>query len=668
MVSPQEARFARLAVERKALTREQLKQCLEFQSKKKTEGSKIPLWDSAVLQNMVEQDVAEELQEDAGDLDVEKLGSFAILRKLGQGGIGSVWLATTPKKERVAVKVLPVHLAGERSFLTRFFREAQASIKLQHKNIIRGIEVGEAERNYYFAMEFVDGVSVRDMIRDSGFVPADKATDIIMQTAEGLVYAHENGVIHRDIKPDNIMVTKDGTAKLADLGLARQTDQEMTRLTGTGTSMGTPHYMAPEQCRDAKRADARSDVYSLGMTWFHMVTGQTPFQGSTPLEVMLKHEKEPLKWPAETRARIPKGVMTTIERMTAKDPDNRIQTTADVIQTIKEQCLGERDLLKDLGIKEDKSEEVLWDLQVSVLGRQENRRLSGAEVKKAIQEGTLDRETPARRGGTRSPFRPAGEVLELSHLFPARPKAAAPRMKGDGPRGAPARHAARPAQRTEDLHTLVSQYGQAEKSYRRKKTTKKMVRLAVKLAVVVVIAALGYFFWPNIKGLAAGLLKSREPDEGTGAVVGAPGLTPGERLRDRRSREAAASAGEERMPVPPPRQPAPEPTEATSPEEDLRRFREVAQWSGYGAGARNPIRREFATMRKWRLFYRSSGTGRLRVSFFKAGYSRATDLINVRGNATNVTPVYGVMGNITLEIEAPEDHAFDIVVQEYAEG
>ncbi|MHC4789640.1 MAG: serine/threonine-protein kinase, partial [Planctomycetota bacterium] len=234
MSTPQETRFLRLALTQKVLSRDQLKTCIEFQEQKKQEGSQIPLWDCTVLNNMLAQGVAEKLQDQAGDLDRAKLGDFTIIRKLGEGGMGSVWMAVGPEKQRVAVKLLPMHMAKRRPFLTRFFREAQASIKLKHKNIVGGVAVGEDRGHYFFAMEYVPGKSVREIMDSSPEpMPFEKVTDIIRQVAEALAYAHENGIIHRDIKPDNIMVTKDGVAKLADLGLARETDTELTALTRT---------------------------------------------------------------------------------------------------------------------------------------------------------------------------------------------------------------------------------------------------------------------------------------------------------------------------------------------------------------------------------------------------------------------------------------------------
>jgi len=498
MATPQENRFLRLALSQKVLSRDQLKTCLEFQQQKLQQGSKIPLWDCTVLESMLDQDVAEKLQDEAGDLSVEKLGDFAIMRKLGEGGMGTVWMATGPGDKRAAIKVLPSQLAKQRPFLTRFFREAQASIKLQHDNIVRGIAVGEDAGNYYFAMEFVDGESVRNMIERSGPMEPQRATEIVRQVAEGLAYAHEHNIVHRDIKPDNIMVTKGGVAKLADLGLARQTDAEMTALTRTGTGMGTPYYMAPEQAADAKRADARSDIYSLGATWYHMVTGQFPFAGNTPLEIMTKHLKEPLKAPRSVRTNIPRGISMTIERMMAKRPEDRIQSARDLCKTIDEQCTGERDLAKELGLAKPKVQESLWDMKIGVGAKAEKRRFSLSEVRERIRKGQVTRDTPARPAGTSSEYQPAAVFRELEREFP---RDYAVRVDLDKTKPQTSTRA--------QLHNLVTRFDEAKKQQERKKTIKKVVSALIKLAVLAAVVALVWHFWPQIRGFVSGVISKR---------------------------------------------------------------------------------------------------------------------------------------------------------------
>lgn len=495
MATPQETRFLRLALTRKVLTRDQMKTCLALQKDKEQQGSKIPLWDCTVLSNMLDQNVAEKLQDDAGDLDREQLGSFTIMRKLGEGGMGSVWMAVGPDKQRLAVKLLPLHLAKQRQYLTRFFREAQACIKLQHDNVVRGVQVGEDAGNYYFAMEFVDGESIRALIERSGPMDPQRATEIIRQVAEGLAYAHENGVVHRDIKPDNIMLTKDGVAKLADLGLARQVDAEMTALTRTGTGMGTPFYMAPEQGRDAKRADARSDIYSLGATWYHMVTGQVPFTGGTPLEIFQKHLKEPIKSPQAVRPGIPRGVSLTIERMMAKNPDGRVQTARELCQLIDEQCLGERDIARELGLGAPGEKESLWDMKVAIGNRMEKRRFAISGIRARIRKGQITRDTPTRRAGTRGQYQPAGSFRELAREFP----------QDYATRVEPGQKAGQSTTRMQ-MKDLLSDFDKAKRSHARKRKLKRLIPFVVELAVLAIVVGVAIRFWPQISTFVAGLL------------------------------------------------------------------------------------------------------------------------------------------------------------------
>ena len=495
MATAQETRFLRLALTRRLLSRDQLKTCLQVQQEKQQQGSKIPLWDCTVLENVLDQNVAEKLQEEAGDLDLVKLGGFTLVRKVGEGGMGAVWLAVGPDDQRIALKVLPTHLAKQRPLLTRFFREAQATIRLQHENIVRGVKVGEDSGRYFFAMEFIAGKSVRNIMDESGALSPDEATGIARQVAEGLAYAHANGIIHRDIKPDNIMVTKDGVAKLADLGLVRQLDAEMTALTRTGTGMGTPYYMAPEQSTDAKHADVRSDIYSLGATWYHMVTGQFPFDGSTPLEILQQHMRAPLKSPQTVRTGIPRAVSMTIERMMAKKPEDRIQTAAELCEIIDEQCLGERDIARELGLAHRRANENLWDMKVAVGDRVERRRFSVSEIRERMRKGQITRETPARRSGTRAEWQPAGAYRELQREFPQDYAVRAEQAKQEDGTSTRAQ-----------LHDLVSHFDRAKRSYSRKKKAKRLLPILLELAALAVIIGVAAYFWPQIREFAAGLL------------------------------------------------------------------------------------------------------------------------------------------------------------------
>lgn len=426
MVTPQENRFARLAMEEGALSAEELAECLALKTQKEAQGSRVLLWDLAVMQELMEPALAEQLAEDAGDLEAERIGDFKVLKKLGEGGMGSVYLAVGPNRERAALKVLSTELARQRALVTRFLREGRAACKLQHPHLVRGIEVGEDSGHYYFAMEFVDGTNVHDMLRARGRLLAREATNLVLQIAEGLAYAHEHGFIHRDIKPGNVLVSKDGVAKLADLGLARQMDAERTALTRTGASLGTPTYVAPEQALDAKRADERSDIYALGATWYHMIAGRPPFEGDGVLEIMHKHLNETPK-PVESFAPgTPRSVSQLLTRMLAKEPERRVQSAAELCDLIRRKCLRSRNIKEELGIaneaapvQEQQQDGPLWDAKVKIGNRVEKRRLSMSEMRTRIDRGQITYDTPVRQADEGSDYRPASSFFSLQRELPA---------------------------------------------------------------------------------------------------------------------------------------------------------------------------------------------------------------------------------------------------------
>ncbi len=483
MATPQERRFALLAVKRGALTEEQLADCVQMQKAKREQGSRIPLWDCAVLQDMLDADAAERLARAAGDLKTDKLGSYELLYMLGEGGMGAVYAGRGPDGERVAVKVLAPNLAKQRTYLTRFFREAQASCKLRHPNIVEGLEVGEQQGSYYFAMEYVNGPSLDEIIEQKGSLPPLQATRLVLQVAEGLAYAHEHGFVHRDIKPANIMLTRKGVAKLADLGLARQIDSEQTALTRTGTSLGTPFYMAPEQTTDAHRADERSDIYSLGATWYHAIAGHPPFEAETALQLMHKHTTEPLKPLVRETPGTPRPISRTVDRMMAKDPDDRIQSASEVCRIIRAECLEPRNVARELGLERPRQAETLWDVKIPIDGRLEKRRFSVPELRQLIRKGAVKRESPVRRAGSRDDYQPAAAFLELSREFP--------RDYASAPRAAAKTQASVTHQK---LHNLVEHYDQERRSFRRRRALKRLIPYILEVGAVVLVAALAWAY------------------------------------------------------------------------------------------------------------------------------------------------------------------------------
>jgi len=254
------------------------------------------------------------------------LGDYQLVRKLGQGGMGAVYEAVQTKLDRkVALKVLPQKFTNDPTFLERFQREAKAAAALNHPNIIQVYDIGEARGTHFFAMELVDGESAQDRLDREGKLPLEWALHIVRGTAEALRYAHQHQIIHRDIKPDNIMLTKDGHVKLADLGLAKKIGGDTLGVTQTGAGMGTPYYMAPEQAEDARSVDHRADIYALGLTFLHLLTGKRPFEGESAYNIVFAHVNKPLPTGQELGTPLPEGVEAIIRKMGAKDPNERYQ-------------------------------------------------------------------------------------------------------------------------------------------------------------------------------------------------------------------------------------------------------------------------------------------------------------------------------------------------------
>ncbi len=189
----------------------------------------------------------------------------------------------------VAIKILLVDLAQNKEFIKRFEREAMIAAKLSHNNVVNAIDAGQIDGHYYFVMEYVEGPTIKDYLDKNKVFEEKEALRITLAIAEALKHAAQKGLIHRDIKPENVILTKDGDVKLADLGLARLTDDEKWGLAEAGMAIGTPYYISPEQVRGQTNIDIRADIYSLGATLYHMVTGKVPYGGDTPNDVMRKH-------------------------------------------------------------------------------------------------------------------------------------------------------------------------------------------------------------------------------------------------------------------------------------------------------------------------------------------------------------------------------------------
>ncbi len=265
-----------------------------------------------------------------------EIPGYQIQERIGEGGMGVVYKARQVSMDRtVALKVLSEKYSSNSEFIDRFIREARSAGRLNHPNVIHVHDVSKAGGRYFFSMEFIDGPTVKKLLREKGRLPYRQSLEIITQAAKALEFAHENGIIHRDIKPDNIMLTSEGIVKIADLGIAKSFEEGTISPEGSGQRkvLGTPHYMAPEQAL-GKSIDRRADIYSLGASFYHMLTGKTPFKGSTITELLKAHVHEKLEPIQVLNSDVPEPVCFVVERMMAKSPEKRYDSMTRLLEDL----------------------------------------------------------------------------------------------------------------------------------------------------------------------------------------------------------------------------------------------------------------------------------------------------------------------------------------------
>jgi eukaryotic-like serine/threonine-protein kinase len=261
------------------------------------------------------------------------LGPYRILDQIGKGGMGTVYLGEhSTLKRRVAVKVLARELAENKTAVERFLREARSASSLTHQNIVRVHHVGQAAGTHYIAMEYVEGVTLEQVVDRKGPFSVAETAQIAIQAATGLQHAHERGFVHRDIKPENLMMTKDGMVKILDMGLTKNVGSESDNLTGVMNAkgiLGTLDYLSPEQAIQGP-VDARSDIYSLGASIFMLITGHSPYDGVPNQQKLMQHQYGKVPLLSEFRAEIPTELVAIVAKMMAKNPDNRFASCADI--------------------------------------------------------------------------------------------------------------------------------------------------------------------------------------------------------------------------------------------------------------------------------------------------------------------------------------------------
>ncbi|MGD0088769.1 MAG: protein kinase [Planctomycetota bacterium] len=349
--------FAREAQQAGVVTYDELAAARAKQAEEEKRGILVPLADMLVQQGLIRPNIRENIEKklqarQAGVL--MQLGSYKLMKKIGEGGMGAVYLAEdTMAGRKVAVKILPKEYSDNAEALLRFRREAQATGKLNHVNIVIAYNVAEEAGTHYYAMEYCEGETLDKILDREEHLPCDKAFPVVIQVACGLKHAHDHGIIHRDIKPANIFICKplapggsgqgEGdalpagfVAKILDLGLSKNlASTGQSYLTQTGRAMGTPHYISPEQARGVKEIDGRTDIYSLGATLYHMLTGRAPFGGSNPAIVIAKHICEELPNPQDIRGDIPDNVVHIIEKMMAKDVADRYRDCQELLDDLE---------------------------------------------------------------------------------------------------------------------------------------------------------------------------------------------------------------------------------------------------------------------------------------------------------------------------------------------
>jgi serine/threonine protein kinase len=265
---------------------------------------------------------------------LQTVGNYDLLEKIAEGGMGAIYKGRHRETGTVvAVKIMPAQTASNSVMLKRFEQEFRAASMLNHPNIVRALDFGDNGTTPYLVMEFVEGESLGQKIERDGRLPETEAIRLIAQVAQGLHRAHKQGLIHRDVKPDNILVTPDGQAKLADLGLVKEIETDLN-LTRTGRGLGTPHFMAPEQFRNAKNATIQCDIYSLGATLYMMVTGELPFRSNGPLDAWMKKIQNELTPPRKLVSDLSERVDWAIRRAMSAAPEQRPATCREFVEDL----------------------------------------------------------------------------------------------------------------------------------------------------------------------------------------------------------------------------------------------------------------------------------------------------------------------------------------------
>ncbi len=377
MISQQDRAFSKLALKNAFMSREQVKEILRQLKREKNSGENAPRFDDLAVERGFmsnEQAAAVSLAYQRFKKDLEKkkwaIPGYEMYSKIGQGGLGVVFKAKQLSMNRlVALKILHRRWLNDREFKQRFLVEARLVGKLSHQNLIKVYDVGQHDWKLYFSMEFVEGENLEEVIEREGPLSVLRATDYTIQTVRAINYIKQYDVVHCDIKPSNVMLTPNGTAKLGDFGFVRSNIE--IEVQEEGSVLGTPDYISPEQAMGEKTIDFRSDLYSLGMTMYHMLAKTPPFDGSVST-IMRKHIREKAPSIKLHNPDVPDDLIKIIDKLTAKNPSDRYQSCEDLFhdlevikireKTGKDLELDGREIMTAIELEKDKTKDIQREL------------------------------------------------------------------------------------------------------------------------------------------------------------------------------------------------------------------------------------------------------------------------------------------------------------------
>jgi serine/threonine protein kinase len=346
---------------------------------------------------------------------LETIGNYDLLAKIAEGGMGAVYKAKNRMSGQiVAIKIVPAQTAKNQTLLKRFEREFTAAHGIDHPNVVKAIEFCGNVPTPFLVMEYVDGESLGQRIDRVGKLPEEEAINIIVQVCQGLHRAHKHHLIHRDIKPDNILLTQDNVAKITDLGLVKGLGEEELNLTRTGRGLGTPHFMAPEQFRDAKNADVRCDVYSIGATLYMAVTGVMPFDGAGPLDCWMKKLRNEYVRPRELNPEISERLDWAIRRAMSAAPEKRPATCREFVEDL----LGKSTRANSAANDQDETTDLWYLAYEDDEGQAHTVKGTTDIIRKALKERLLgDGSTIQGSRSKQGPFQPLQAFPEFRDLL-----------------------------------------------------------------------------------------------------------------------------------------------------------------------------------------------------------------------------------------------------------